>query len=242
MSKYAPILAIATLLACGPKPTATHPIAGGSESQRRALEDAVRVTEEVWRSPAFWDLVEQRTWIPGPGQDPILGSQVRAALEHHSPVAQKYRLVAFFGHRVWTALYTTGNAETAACGTVDVLRRRVPRPSLVDTVAHENTHLVTTVNPCEARFIDSGYTAQELPWLVSYGIGDLAQCFASSGGDAARTSQCYEQTVNADRACRVEQQCCMDDAPTNVMKARAAAPQCRATCSTTIRSSCAWAR
>jgi hypothetical protein len=242
MKRYATLLASAALLACGPKPTDTHPIAGGSESQCRALAEAVRASEEVWRSPVFWDIVEQRTWIPGPGQDPITGSEVRAALESHSPVAQKYRLVAFYGRRIWTALYTTANAETAACGTVDVLRRRVPRPSLINTVAHENTHLAKLAGQCESRFVDGDYTTQELPWLVSYGLGDLVQCFASSGGDANRTSQCYEQIVGAERACRLEQQCCMGGTLANVAKARAAAPECRLDCATEIHARCAWSR
>lgn len=229
------------LAACGPKPTGTHPIAGGDEAQRAALHAAVQTTEQVWRSPAFWDLVAARTWIPGPGQQPVGGIVVRAALEHHSPAAQKYRLVAFYGRRVWTVIRTSANAETAPCGTIDLIRRRVPSPGLVDTVAHENTHLVAKPGTCEGLYEDGDYTAAELPWLVSYGIGDLAQCFATSGGDPARTTQCFEQHVNADTDCRIERQCCTPNAPTNVRAARAAAPQCTATCAT-IAAHCAWAR
>ncbi len=228
------------LLACGPKPTDTHPIAGGAESQRLALEEAVRAAEDVWSSPTFWDLVAQRTWLPGPGQAPISGATVRAALEPHSPAAQKYRLVAFFGRRIYTLVYTSANAETAPGRPIDILRRRVPNPTLLDTVAHENTHLVTAPDG-KARFIDGDYTAHELPWLVSYGIGDLAQCFASSGGDPVRTIQCFDQMVNAEPACRIEQQCFLPGAPAHILAARAAAPQCAAACATTIRDECDWA-
>lgn len=174
-----------TLIACGPVPTAAHPIAGGNEKQRTALQAAVDTTEQVWRSRTFWELVEARTWIPGPGQPPIQGSVVRVTLEHHRPAAQRYRLVAFYGRRFWTLIRTSANAETSPCATVDLIRRRVPSPALVDTVAHENTHLVTKPDTCEGLYTDAHYTTAELPWLVSYGIGDLALCFAGSASDAS---------------------------------------------------------
>lgn len=216
-------------------------IKGGSDVQKAAVIKAVREADAVWQSPAFWNIVEKHTWIPGPNQSPMTGSAVRAALQNHRPSFEHYRLVAYYGWNIFTVLHSSASAESS-CGTPIAIRRwPVPYPTLIDTVAHENTHVTKVGKEETCPFVDGDYTDLDLPWLVSYGIGDLTQCFSSSGGDEARTEACFEQVVNAKYACRTYDQCCLKagtKVPAHIEEAR---KSCSKTCGE-LQAQCEWHR
>ena len=227
-------------VACAPTPPPA-PIRGGFPPHQQAIEEAVKVTSTIWRLDAFWDLVErQPVWIAAPGQEPVSGADVRRDLAAHHPEREHYRVVLFFGRIPDEVFYSPANAVSSTCHDVEILQRRVLSDTLVDTIAHENTHVANVDGKCTPRYLDGDYSQAELPWLVSYGIGDLVQCFASSGADADRTDECFRQTVNATARCRTYEQCCSGGAISqNVQHARELAPQCRSSCGE-LEALCQW--
>jgi hypothetical protein len=219
---------------------------GGGADRQATLAKAIYVADAVWRDPRFHELVDEQWWLPGPDAPPMKGTDVEKALEGVSPADARYRLVwlySFWGLFKLQFLYTTTHGETDPCDPIEIHRRWALRPHLINTVSHEVTHLVRTQgNSCSSMFTDEGFSTATQPWLVSYGVGDLAECFADNGGNAEATRACYAQILDMKRDCRTYEQCCDvagAKAPPNVVAIRRRAPQCKTKC-TTLDEECRW--
>lgn len=236
----------------------------GPSDEGDAVVAAVKTAASVYADPEFWKLVEERRWVAGLDATGSLdGKEVRARLEHVSPSAQTYAIAhvgfaSFFGH--WGANAETASCETArgACGRITINIAQFPwwgDNYLVNTVAHETTHTIRDGagdcgcapedEPHRTRYTDTGHgrvpEAVEV-WLVSYAIGDLAQCYANRAARPVR--DCFDDTLNGTRCNRPLVECCPSYADTEATAdARARSPRCGAialTCPAPELVSCAY--
>lgn len=227
---------------------ATGSVSGPSDNVKR-LGPAVLAADGVYQNPAFWALVAERKWISSANPArAIPGSDVAGSLEQIRPRAQTYT----FKHFGWGYLpfFRGGtNASTAQC----VLNQEQcahiyinvkdddDLSRLLNTVAHENTHdigaAITDNTRChctnteENAYLDTpDHPIAAEVWMVSYGIGDLAQCFATSNGDRAKTWACFGATVNGEKQDRAKIECVDASSIKSAVLAelRAAAAECHA--------------
>lgn len=218
LATTASLLALGLVAGCGGGPGVplTPPVipvgpftidGGSAMSQARLGEDVKRV-QAVWEDDHFWDLVKPRYWLPGPKAPFITGEDLVKLLHPARPGSRSY-LIGRVRH---------ATAATTVCGPISIDTNHVTAGSyLINTVAHENTHFLGSgdgVLGCSGdgwgrfRFTDRGYDDATLPWLVSYAIGDLAQCFSDRDGDPAETTRCFEHRLNGrDKVCRRWEEC-----------------------------------
>jgi hypothetical protein len=178
--------------------------------------------------------VKQRKWIAAPDSGCITDvPEVADTLSSLLPSAQLYRVT----HISWgwlpfiaggTTASTTaciqGATSSGRCGEIRINEDRVDQPQyLVNTIAHEVTHVIGTygkdAGTCRCkeggndspRYIDTpDHPISAEVWLVSYALGDLAQCFHMHNGDAKATEQCFEGMVNGAACDRIHIQCCAE--------------------------------
>lgn len=218
-------------------------IRGGNDERRAAVAQAVHTAEAIWRDDGFWALVERHWWLPAPGAKGLDGFTVHRTLGGHQPISVKYRLVVFFGWKPWHAFH---DGESSPCKPIDLLARWLPTPTLVDTVAHENVHAANATGDCKkSTFLDESddnNKRYDRAWLASYGVGDLAECYANNAGDVARTESCFEQNINRHPGCRTFDRCCLnpDSAPKYIKDIRSAAPECADLNCDDVKRSCEW--
>jgi len=87
-------------------------------------------------------------------------------------------------------------AATSLGGPIVISDVRISdRDYLVNTVAHESTHVESSANG-GFRFADQGHDDVTRPWLASYAFGDLVQCFAESM-NVASAEACFDTMINA---------------------------------------------
>jgi hypothetical protein len=187
------------------------------------------------------------------------GNDVVNALKEERPDLRRYRVapispISYFGFPGKTT------ASTAACGTITLSITNIRHDTfLINTIAHENTHyrgllrqkkVANQLGPsitsqCDrdidgSLFVDGDYTNATKPWLVSYGLGDLAECFVASGRKATETMACFERVVDGEPACRRYYECCTGAAGKNVDDIRRDSGLCqdRSFCQTSNTSTC----
>jgi hypothetical protein len=210
-------------------------IEGGSEGQRAQLAFSIRAVDSIFADPRFWELVkDRRLWLRAPEDDEypegtipaiIEGEEVAGYLLSVRASRASYKLVRVFNWwNPWRWMFAgSTTASTSVCGPIEILRRKIGTvSSLINTVAHENTHRVgmgTGPESCDGRngkdryrFWDRGYTAAMVPWLVSYSIGDMAQCFYEEKGEREKTMACLSRNVDDRSECRLYSECC-DEQP-----------------------------
>lgn len=219
------------------------------------VASAALQANDVYKDPAFWALVEQRSWVATyDATSATPGREVRAALQYLRPAELGYEIehlgagnIPVIRWRWKDPVASTSSCtpdkqgDVGRCGRVHISIDFLPREPglLVNTIAHETTHTIgggTGECGCtgdeSARFTDTGMG--ELPdgltaWLVSYGIGDLAQCYVQSKANGTDTWRCFDQTLNGDRCNRRIVECCPNDADTTaIVEARNANPRCKA--------------
>lgn len=203
----------------------TGTIAGPKDNVSR-WAPAIAAANDVYTNEGFWSLVAERSWISSAAPDKAIpGSEVAAALRAVRPIEQQYDFKRFgWGHVPFVRGGT--NASTAACqvdenrcGHIFLnIKDEEPFGSLVNTVAHENTHVIGaavgdgTVCHCTGT---SDYAYSDTPdhpvdaevWMVSYGLGDLAQCFHESKGDREKTWACFDTHVDGKPMDRIAVEC-----------------------------------
>lgn len=229
------------------EPPATH-----DDELAAQVNEAVRAAESIYADTRFWDLVEKRTWV---GMDDAKtatdGCAVRAALQGLRPTKQHYgaRHIGFWAHipivNWWkkgsfgiTSACEDRKPEAGTCGRIYVSLDHFPEDELdfrVNTVTHEMTHTIGRgTGPCgcgdiRSRFTDTGGDSSDglRVWLVSYGIGDLAQCFRTSDGDETKTWDCFDHLMDGQDCNRPIVECCPNAADTPAIEeARQRSPRC----------------
>jgi hypothetical protein len=152
----------------------------------------------------------------------VSGDEVAARLAAVRPGDSQYELVRVFRwYNPWRWIFVGPvNAMTAPCAarTIRLLRRKIADvPSLVNTVSHENTHIPGMGGGplgCDGdgaglnRFTDTPPDASATAWLVSYVIGDLAECYYMSRRDPQQAMACFAQDVDAVGHTRLYRECC----------------------------------
>lgn len=222
-------------------------IQGGDDGQRPEVAFAVNKVEQIYRDAGFWDLVDTRgLWLraqdgdagnSSTGSEIVTSDFVRRRLSALHPAEGSYVLVrAFRWYNPWRWVFAgPTTADTATCGATRILRRKIGSvDALIDTIAHENTHRVPHENDglCKydgsqtPEFTDTPPTADAKPWLVSYAIGDLAQCYYHYGHDPEKAMTCFENDVDDADHCRVYDECCVETDSPAVLAIRARAPWC----------------
>jgi len=238
----------------------------GRRGQLNEVAGAADVADDIYRDRGFWDLVRQLpTWVDKiDAKATITGDDVGDALAYVRPAEQAYEIkhLGFCSHL--PLVRGSGNADTSSCvlnhsrtvgrcGHVRLSIDHFPWASfdyLVNTIAHENTHTVGTgAGDCGCddpryRFTDTGkqLTDGMKAWLVSYRIGDLAQCYFARHRDPQATRVCFDETLNGQRCNRSIVECCDAGHDPDVLKdARANAARCKAiTCPRPAQVRCAY--
>jgi hypothetical protein len=219
-----------------------------------AVVRAVSAADEVYGDERFWKLVKRRSWISSARPTNALGGdEVAARLSSVRPIGQRYRLrhigagwLPFVsgGTTASTASCVLDEQRPMQCGVITVNEDKLDRASyLVNTVAHEVTHVVgagvsETVCRCDKElegpiFTDTPEHPDELEvWMVSYTIGDLAQCFRDEQGDERKTEDCLYHHINGNEAERVTIECCKKSPlPKDVLNAlRSSTGRCNFEC------------
>lgn len=162
-------------------------IVGATAGTRDEVSDALAAVDAIYKNLDFWALVSKRTWLASPtGPSPLSGQDVAAVLSHVEPAQRGYAIT----HIGWSKVpFIHGKtiASTVVCGNVTVDVKHVQAlEMLVDTIAHENTHVAGTgpgLIGCDSdagtdyRYTDGDYDDATKVWLVSYTTGDMAECF-----------------------------------------------------------------
>ncbi len=83
---------------------------------------------------------------------------------------------------------------------------------LVNTIAHENAHTVP-LRSCDDEtylYADNDHSDDIEVWLVSYGIGDLAECYRKEGGVPAAVQDCMRGMKDGveNKGERLRLECC----------------------------------
>jgi len=177
---------------------------------RSQVLHAIDSADAVYDSDEFWKLVIARPWLDGPNGKVLAGAEVAGILRSATPSSARRYDIRRLGWDKFTIGLIPGSvvASTKACGAISLDRAHIRRfEYLVNTVAHENTHslgLGTGARRCDnapsddgSLFTDGSHPPELEVWLVSYAIGDMAQCFYSSAGDAgASFQQCLSTNLN----------------------------------------------
>ena len=136
---------------------------------------------------------------------------MRKSLQHISPATKSYHIKTLASS--WVPFHTGGtNASTAVCGDITFDRKHMDPTMLVNTVAHENTHTVPR-QACEDGlylYTDDVHTDDIEVWLVSYGIGDLAECYRKRDGVPDAVADCMRSMKDGTERDgeRLRLQCC----------------------------------
>jgi hypothetical protein len=216
------------------KPLSDSGAISGPPDNVRRLSEAISAADSVYCDPHFWEMVSERDWIAAPdAQKAIPGAAVADALRDIRPSDQIYQFKRFgFGHLPFVRGGTT--ASTAACqlkgkrcGSITVnIKDDDDVFSLVNTVAHETTHTIgndlSDGTRCHCTR-DTNFAFSDTPshplekevWLVSYSLGDLAECYYKTHGDHAQTWDCFYQYVDGARCDRHAIEC--NGPPTQVV-------------------------
>jgi hypothetical protein len=188
-------------------------VTGDDRSQREVVQFAVAEIDTIWHDDGFWAMVAARWWLPSVTGVPMPGAAVRDRLRAVRPAEREYH-IANIG---WSHVHIRGRttATTGGCTTTTIDRLHTASLSyLMNTIAHENTHSVgvrgevTGCADAASLFTDSDYGEETTPWLVSYGVGDLAECYRINSGDRARTLTCFDGQIDGEPADRRRQACC----------------------------------
>jgi hypothetical protein len=188
-------------------------------------------------------------WLAQPdAKTAISGAEVVRALAGTHPARNEYVLADIGWGRVpfkegGTFAETTScwRPNDGQCGKIVLNKKKFPRgsnqPTVINTVAHENTHTLGTgtgacgcggPQPAGTRFTDGGYTDATKAWLVSYALGDLAQCWVTENGDAEKALSCLDTILDGVRANRRVIECCPSrDDNAGVLDARTLTPYCQ---------------
>lgn len=232
----ATLLGGVTGLACATRTTIGDPVEGSpdpsgpresapviiSRSNRLAVivRHAIEEADAIYESDTFWRLVAKRPWLTGPHGEVIDGAEVSRILRPAIPSqASEYDVTRLPWDRFTLGLWPGPTvASTATCGPVSIDERHVDNFSyLINTVAHENTHTVGEgrgTRGCDpplvrrSRFTDEEHPPDLEVWLVSYGLGDLAQCYYLYKGDEEKVERCFSETVDGKHDDRVALECC----------------------------------
>jgi hypothetical protein len=169
-----------------------------SASDRRRLREALGTVRAIFDDADFRDEVRRSRWLESADGELLErgDSVVARLLEGEAPAFDV--LVNPQGLGQWLGLATKTVATAEVCSHVSVRPDRVAawdgpaRGLLVNTLAHEVSHLFAD-GACSAdgpaalpRYRDDGYGECTRLFLVSYKLGDMAQCFYESrlgGGD-----------------------------------------------------------
>jgi predicted Zn-ribbon and HTH transcriptional regulator len=141
----------------------------------------------------------------------VSGAQVRDSLRQVAPASRQYRIKTLAGS--WIPFHTGGTlARTVVCGDITLDRKHMDPALLVNTVAHENTHTVPLRSCDDERYLytDSDYSDDIEVWLVSYGVGDLAECYRQQRGIPAAVQDCMRSMKDGTekQGERLRLQCC----------------------------------
>jgi len=205
-------------------------IGGGTYEERATLAKAVAAAEQIYASAAFSHLLTGHKWLRAPSEEERLpsmpaiveGEDVAVLLGAARPIGATYRIVVnLYPWEFWRYAFPgRTDADTAVCGDISLRRGVVVDGSyLVKTVAHENVHRLdqsTHLSSCaigNARyeFSDGNYDTNSVAWLVSYAVGDLAECLYQEAGNEDRARACFERS--GDKAGRHYAECCDRDGP-----------------------------
>lgn len=221
----------------------------GARRFQSEVRFAVDAADEIYGSDAFWDLVSKRAWLDGPDGNVLRGEDVARVLRHSLPSRALEYDITRLGWDKFTFGLKKGStvASTAACGTVSLDRRHIGSLDyLVNTISHENTHTLgfgTGERQCDnptklgSRFTDGTHPPELEVWLVSYAIGDMAQCFYEQHEDAgAQFGSCFDMILDGAKprrqgavVARSVLECCdIDSGVSRVQRAalRKASPWC----------------
>jgi hypothetical protein len=223
-------------------------VSGGTPDQRASVEESVRAAEAVYANPAFRQLLADRdywlravedgqTYDGRPVPAILTGSDVASLLSDVRPSEGSYQIVGRLRwYSVWQLADSGTIAETSVCGGIRLLRVNVSdAPSYVDTIAHENTHRVGRGSGrlrCDSdgshlyQFEDDGHDRATRAWLVSYVVGDIAQCFHNGNGDPTATRRCFDDVTTRDGACRRYDECCVYSKWTVIDEVRRRSARC----------------
>ena len=186
-----PFAAALTGLSCGAALTgpaggnALRCVVGANAAAQDEVSDAIAAADAVYKAPEFWEIVSKRVWLASPTGPPLPGSSVADVLSKVEPTQRGYAIT----HLKWSNVpFIKGRtvAQTAPCGNVTIDVKHIGSlEMLVNTVAHENSHVPGLGGGpigCEpesavSHFTDGDYDDATKVWLVSYGTGDLAECF-----------------------------------------------------------------
>jgi hypothetical protein len=203
-----------------------------SAADRRRLREALGELRSIFDDAAFRRRVRQARWLEAVDGELLEGGEsvVAQLFEGEAPVFDV--LVNPQGAGQWLGVDTKTVATAEACSHLSVRPERVARwdgPSrglLINTLAHEVTHLFAE-GGCLAggaaagaeprpRYRDEGYGVCTRLFLVSYKMGDMAQCFYEERAGGADFDSCINGRVNggafppgrdrasSERACEVE--------------------------------------
>lgn len=228
--------ALAVCSACSGTVTVSEREARKNQEQVNPVGPAVSRADKVYADPRFWALVESRPWLGRVADTTVTsGRDVRTALGHIRPTLQSYR-TGLIGRAHVPFLTGSAYAETTSCvhpssplrcGSIKLNRKKLSLDTslLVNTIAHEVTHVIGDgEGPCGCigagapRFMDDGHTDETKVWLVSYTLGDLAQCFDQHGGDSSASTRCLDRTLNRWPCNRRVVECCATGSEPNVLK------------------------
>jgi hypothetical protein len=229
MRRSLSILAALAVAACGGAQVATGTVGSvsGPSGKVDRVVAAVRSVDAVYADPRFWELVKRRAWLAEPDSTVVTpGEEVAAILSAVRPSEQRYVLQHLGWSRVpfksggtygSTSACVRPAADSPQCGLIRINKKRVDDPvHLVNTIAHEVSHTVgiacsgmcRCAGNLASRYLDTPAPSESvLVWLVSYALGDLAQCFHQHRGDEVKTLRCFDGTVNASRMNRIELEC-----------------------------------
>lgn len=203
---------------------ASGQVTGSGDELDRAVT-AVGRADDVYADPRFWAMVDKRGWLAHPESTVMLdGADVRAALGHIRPSNQRYSIehvgaswVPFYaGAKASTSHCTLDAARPGLCGTILInVGNMADDLYLVNTVAHETTHVIGEAGgacgcegaPRDARYRDDTDDDAAKVWLVSYALGDLAECFYLMCGDETAVDQCMHHMVNGRYCDRRQLEC-----------------------------------
>jgi hypothetical protein len=180
-------------------------IDASSPERAEAIEGALVATIAILNSEAFQAVLKAEPLRRGPQEEPAaIGEEVAEFLSKGLPASVTFLerpqgFCGFFG------MGSTTGTTKQAIGVVSLAPFRIEEwingrsGLLVNTLAHELTHL-------DPRYIDGDDREYcDEATLVSYRVGDLAQCLYESKGNSVDLEQCATTMTNGvpDRVARL---------------------------------------